>query len=138
MAEQTADPVVDPQVIREVITTYMERFTANDREGWLDLFAADAWIEDPVGTPRRTGRDEIGAFWDEAHTVPDSIALVPLGILTAVGNEGIFTMQARPVLGGATYAIDIIDLMTFDAQGKITTMRAFFDPTALRPLDREG
>jgi steroid Delta-isomerase len=123
------------ELLRGRIRTYMERFSANDREGWLDLFADDAWIEDPVGTPRRQGRAEIGAFWDESHEVPDAIELVPLGILTVVGDEAVFTMQARATLGGQVFGIDIIDLMTFDDAGRITTMRAFFDPTAMRPLD---
>jgi steroid Delta-isomerase len=123
------------KLLRGRIRTYMERFSANDREGWLDLFADDAWIEDPVGTPRRQGRAEIGAFWDESHEVPDAIELVPLGILTVVGDEAAFTMQARATLGGQVFGIDVIDLMTFDDAGRITTMRAFFDPTALRPLD---
>ena len=123
----------DAELFRKTIQSYTERFSANEREGWLDLFAADAWIEDPVGTPKRTGRDEIGAFWDETHTVPDSIELVPLGITTVIGNEGIFTMQARASLGGQIFVIDIIDLMTFDDDGRITTMRAFFDQSTMRP-----
>jgi steroid delta-isomerase len=123
----------DAELYRKTIHTYMERFTANDREGWLDLFAADAWIEDPVGTPIRTGREELGAFWDETHTVPDSIELRPLGIVTVIGSEGIFTMQARASLGGQIFVVDIIDLMTFDDEGKITTMRAFFDQSTMRP-----
>ena len=44
-----------------------------------------------------------------------------------------FTMQARPNLGGDVYVIDIIDVMTFDDDAKITSMRAFFDPEAMRP-----
>jgi steroid delta-isomerase len=126
--------MADADTLRTIIATYMERFTAEDREGWLDLFADDAWIEDPVGTPRRRGRKEIGEFWDEAHTVPDAIELRPLGIVTVIGDEGIFTMQARASLGGSVFGIDIIDLMTFDDAGKITTMRAFFDPSAMSPV----
>jgi ketosteroid isomerase-like protein len=83
------------ELLRGRIETYMARFSANDREGWLDLFADDAWIEDPVGTPRRNGRAEIGAFWDDSHAVPEAIELVPLGILTVAGDEAAFTMQAR-------------------------------------------
>ena len=127
--------MADQDALRQIITTYMDRFTAEDREGWLDLFADGAWIEDPVGTPRRTGRQEIGDFWDETHTVPDKVALVPLGITTIIGNEGIFTMQAQATLGEAVYGIDIIDLMTFDDAGKITTMRAFFDSATMSPLE---
>jgi hypothetical protein len=37
------------------------------------------------------------------------------------------------VLGDDTYQLDIIDNMTFDDAGKITTMRAFFDPSTMRP-----
>jgi steroid delta-isomerase len=127
--------MADQETLRELISTYMARFTAEDREGWLDMFADDAWIEDPVGTPKRNGRKEIGDFWDETHTVPDKIALVPLGITTVVGDEGIFTMQAQATLGDAVFGIDIINLMSFDDAGRITTMRAFFDQTKMTPLD---
>ena len=127
--------MADQDALRQIIATYMDCFTAEDREGWLDLFADDAWIEDPVGTPRRNGRKEIGEFWDETHTVPDKIALVPLGITTIIGDEGIFTMQAQATLGDTIYGIDIIDLMTFDEAGRITTMRAFFDSATMAPLD---
>ena len=127
--------MADGETLRKTIETYMATFTAEDREGWMDLFAEGAWIEDPVGTPRRNGREEIGAFWDETHSVPDAIELRPLGIITVIGNEGIFNMQARATLGGAVFGIDIIDLMTFDDDGKITTMRAFFDQTAMKPVE---
>jgi steroid Delta-isomerase len=132
MTDQAVDRAA---LLRGRVETYMARFSDEDREGWLDLFADGAWIEDPVGTPRRNGREEIGAFWDETHQVPDKVELVPLGILNVVGDEAAFTMQARATLGEQVFGIDIIDVMTFDAAGRITTMRAFFDPTALHPLD---
>lgn len=124
--------------INATIDAYMAAFSAGDRAGWLACFADGAWIEDPVSSPRRTGRDQIGAFWDETHTMPDAIELRPLGLRIVIGNEATFTMQARPVLGGATYAVDIIDHMTFDDDGRIVTMRAFFDPTALRPVEGDS
>ena len=127
--------MADADTLRKAIEQYTTRFSADDKEGWLDLFADDAWIEDPVGTPRRTGREAIGEFWDEVHTVPDSVELRPLGITTVIGDEGIFTMQARADLGGSIFGLDIIDLMTFDDAGKITTMRAFFDQSTMAPVD---
>ena len=44
-------------------------------------------------------------------------------------------MQARPDIGGSTFVVDIIDVMTFDDAGKITTMRAYWDPAEMRPAD---
>ncbi|MGH9111303.1 MAG: nuclear transport factor 2 family protein [Acidimicrobiales bacterium] len=127
--------MADSDSINKTIDVYLATFSAFDRAGWLECFAPDAWIEDPVGTPRREGVDAIGALWDETHAIPDAIELRPLGIRTIIGNEAVFTMQARPNLGGDTYVIDIIDHMTFDDAGKITTMRAFFDPSAMRAAD---
>jgi steroid delta-isomerase len=125
--------MADRASIQKTIDSYLATFTAGDRAGWLDCFAEDAWIEDPVGTPRREGRDAIGAFWDESHAMPDGIELRSSGITTILGSEAAFTMQARPNLGGEVYVIDIIDLMTFDDDAKITTMRAFFDSETMRP-----
>ena len=125
--------MADQSTINATIDAYLAAFSAGDRAGWLACFADDAWIEDPVGTPRREGREAIGAFWDETHGVPDSIELRPLGLRVVVGHEATFTMQARPDLGGETYALDVIDHMTFDDAGRIASMRAFFDPTAMRP-----
>jgi steroid Delta-isomerase len=124
--------MADPASIQKSIDTYMACFTADDKDGWLDCFAEGAWIEDPVGTPRRTGRDEIGVLWDESHALADSIELRSSGITTIIGSEAAFTMQARPNLAGAAYVMDIIDVMSFDDDAKITTMRAFYDPAAMR------
>jgi steroid delta-isomerase len=123
----------DQEAINATIDAYLAAFSRSDREGWLACFADGAWIEDPVGTPRREGKDAIGEFWDETFAMPDSVELRPLGLRVVVGPEATFTMQARPVLGGATYALDVIDHMTFDDEGRIITMRAFFDPASMRP-----
>ena len=121
--------------ITTTIDAYMAAFTATDREAWLGCFAEDAWIEDPVGTPRREGLAAIGEYWDDAQAIPDIIELRPLDLRVIIGNEAALTMQARPNLGGDTYALDIIDVMTFDDDGKITSNRAFYNTERLRRAD---
>ena len=125
--------MADPESINATIDAYMAAFSAGDRDAYLGCFAEDAWIEDPVGSPRRHGHDGIGGFWDETHGLSDAIELRPLGLRVVVASEAAFTMQARPTLDGATYALDIIDHMTFDDAGRIASMRAFFDPATMRP-----
>jgi steroid delta-isomerase len=125
--------MADPESINATIDAYMAAFSAGDRDAYLGCFAESAWIEDPVGSPRRQGQEGIGAFWDETHGLSEVIELRPLGLRVVIGNEATFTMQARPTIGDTTYALDIIDHMTFDDAGRIATMRAFFDPTTMRP-----
>jgi ketosteroid isomerase-like protein len=78
-----------------------------DRQGWLDLFAPDGVVEDPVGPSMfdaegegHHGRDGIGAFWDTAiagvrrfhFTITDSFAngeeCANVGTISTVLHDG--------------------------------------------------
>ena len=119
--------------IMTTIDTYLATYSATDREGWLECFAEDAWIEDPVGAGRREGLEAIGDFWDESHAIPDSIELRLGDFRIVIGLEAAFTMEVRPNLGGETYTFDIIDHMSFDTECKITSNRTFYDAATMRP-----
>jgi steroid delta-isomerase len=125
--------VPDPATIRATIDEYLARFSAGDRDGWLALWADDATMEDPVGSPLRRGRDEIGAFYDEGARAADSVELRLAGAVIVVGNEASFPFEVRPVVGGVTMILPVIDVMTFDDDARITSQRAFVDFSMLAP-----
>ena len=125
----------DAATIRSVVDAYTRAFGAGDQEAYVSLFAPDAWVEDPVGTPRHEGHDAIATFFTQMRNMAESIELRLTGPVRAVAGECAFPMQARPTMGGTTMVIDIIDVMTFDDDGKITTMRAFWDTADMRPAD---
>lgn len=127
----------DAATIRSAVEAYCAAFTAGDRDAYVGCFAEDGWIEDPVGSPRLLGHEAIGGFFDQSRSLAETIELRQTGPVrvAAAGGECAFPMQARPVIGGATFCVDIIDVMTFDDDGRITTMRAFWDPAEMRPAD---
>lgn len=125
----------DAPTIRSAVDAYCAAFTNGDRTAYVGLFADDGWIEDPVGTPRHEGVEAIGAFFDQMSTMADSIELRRTGPVRVAAGEGAFPMQARPTIGDTVMCMDIIDVMTFDDAGKITSMRAFWDPAEMRPAE---
>jgi steroid Delta-isomerase len=125
----------DATTIRAAVEAYCAAFSAGDRAAYTGLFAEDAWIEDPVGSPRREGREAIGGFFDESRALAETIELRQTGPVRVAAGECAFPMQARPDIGGTTFAVDIIDVMTFDDAGQIATMRAFWDPAEMRPAE---
>src|SRR4051794_30356056 len=127
--------MADESVIRETIENYWKAFTAGDRDGYVGLFTEDATVEDPVGTPVHRGATEIGAFFDSSRSLAESIELRSLDITMVCGDQAAFAMQVRPTIGGATYAMEAIDVMTFADDGRITSMRAFWQPERMRPAD---
>ncbi|BDH59400.1 nuclear transport factor 2 family protein [Tsukamurella sp. PLM1] len=102
------------------------------KQEWLDLFAADGVVEDPVGPSgfdpegKGIGREEIAAFYDKTIGIAESLEfLFDDGF--ACGNEVAFTGRIRTVLGG--HVIDAEGVFTYkvDEAGKIMALRAFWE-----------
>src|SRR5262249_62145132 len=62
-----------PEQVQAAVDAYVAAYTANDRAAFLDAFADDGVIEDPVGTPSHSGLDARGAFWDTVHQPTEGI-----------------------------------------------------------------
>ena len=62
-------------------------------------------------------------------------AVTVLSIDLVAAGEAAFPMQVRPTIGGMEMIIDVIDVMVFDDDARIVDMRAFWDPTEMRPAD---
>src|SRR5687768_10098650 len=79
---------------------------ARDKAAWLDLFAADGIVEDPIGPSGfdpegkgHRGRAAIAAFWDKAIAQTESIEFL-FNDSFACGNEIAFTGTIRSRIGG--------------------------------------
>lgn len=125
--------VPTPDAIRATVDSYMTAFTKADRSGWLGCFAADATLEDPVGTDVRVGHGAIGEFFDATQGMVDSIRMESTGPVRVAGSEAAFPFQIHTVAGGAPFVLDVIDVMSFDDDAKITSMRAFWAFEDMRP-----
>ena len=111
---------------------------AGDREGWLALFAPDGVVEDPIGPsplnptgePRR-GRDGIGAFFDTVITrgavefdVHDSFAC---------GRECANVATITTTFpDGAKAIVDVVSTYRLDEEGRIASLRAFWEFERMR------
>lgn len=116
--------------IRDTVERYLATFSAGDREGWLDLFASDATVEDPVGADVRKGREQIGEFWDESRSMADAITLHLVQGPGGNEHETAFAMEAHVQIGGTEMVVPTIDVMTFDDGAHITSQRAFWSMPA--------
>ena len=124
-----------PEEIRATVERYTQVFSAGDKEGYVGLFADDASLEDPVGQGVHTGREAISAFWDQTRQMTAEIELVITGPVRVAGNEAAFPGEARPLLGEDRMVVPIVDTLSFDDDGKITQLRAFWDFADLRPVE---
>ena len=125
----------DAATIRATVERYVERHTAGDIDGILSCFAPDARAEDPVGSEPHIGTDALRAFFEGSHALADKLELVITGLIRVAGtHSAAFPMQAISQIGDMTLVVEIIDVMTFDDDGKIQTMLAYWAMEDAHPL----
>ena len=108
-----------------------------DLEGWLTVYAEDAVIEDPVGPSLfdpegkgHHGHDGIRAFWEQAITpiakfefeIHDSFANPESNTCANVGS----IRTSFP--DGSHTTTDLIMVYVVDGDGRVKSMKAFWEP----------
>lgn len=105
-----------------VVERYVEAFDNGDPAAVRDLFAEDATVEDPVGTPPHVGHEAIRTFY--ARSMQTGARLKLEGPVRTVGNSAAFPFSVHLMLENRPARIDVIDLFTFESDGKVTSMQA--------------
>ena len=109
--------------IRQVVDDYIRLVGSGTSDEVVALYAEDATVEDPVGTDVRTGHASIREFYSTFDALDRETRLLAVRI---AGGEAVFHFEIATRAGDATYTVAPIDAMTFDDEGKITTMRAYW------------
>jgi steroid Delta-isomerase len=118
--------------ITQTVNRYLELLAKADADGIADLYATDATVEDPVGGEVHIGRQAIHGFYSN---VPGTNNQTEVVTLRALGNEAAFHWTLTVDLGnGGKMRIDIISTMTFDDEGKIASMKAYWGPDNVTQL----
>ena len=119
--------------------------TAGDRDGWLALFADDAFVQDPIGPSAfdpegkgHHGRDAIAAFYD---TVIASSEAITFEITESYlcGDEVADVGIIRTTLAGGTHQAVVRGVYTYrsNGAGKLASLRAFWEFDALELVELE-
>jgi steroid delta-isomerase len=115
----------------EVVEAYIDAFARGDAAAATALFADDATVEDPVGSPVRRGVDAIGEFY--AASMATGARLQLTGPVRTAAKHAAFSFDVRLTYEGKSLRIEVIDTFRFNDAGQIVEMRAFFGPTNMHP-----
>ncbi|ONM46664.1 nuclear transport factor 2 family protein [Nocardia donostiensis] len=116
--------------IRAAVLRYLDTVATGTSADIAALYAEDATLEDPVGTPPHAGRAAIEEFYRPLDAVRTTTELLTVRI---AGNSAAFGFRVVTETGEQTVTVSPIDVMTFDEQAQITSMRAFWSPDDIEP-----
>jgi steroid delta-isomerase len=114
------------------VNRYLELLATGGADEITALYTDDATIEDPVGSDVRRGRGAVHKFYAAIENLSKETELVTL---RAAGNEIAFWWRMTVNAGGSRTRLEPISVMRFDADAKITSMRAFWSPADVAVLE---
>lgn len=123
---------MDSTAMKKALQEYIDAFNAKDIDRLIALFADDAKVEDPVGSPPKVGRQEIEAFYRESMLGSQLELLAPPR--GSYSNAATITFAVHAQMEGRAIRIEVTDVMTFDSNGKISTMHAYWGPDDMHQL----
>jgi steroid delta-isomerase len=109
--------------IRATIQRYVDLVASGSADDVVALYADGATVEDPVGSEVRTTREQIHEFYAAIEGLEQSARLLTTRI---GGGEAAFHFELATKAGEQTFTLAPIDVMTFDDDGRITSMKAYW------------
>ncbi len=132
LAQTAAVPTaVTREHVETAIRAFLSSYAAKDVDRRIALFADDIVFEDPVGAEPVRGKANLDAFFRATIASGWDIAMES-GKIIKSGNEALsFTNASWGVTGTEPARLTLIQNFAFDAAGKITRLRIFFDETTI-------
>ncbi len=143
MSSETTRETGGPLDARELGRRSRAAVEAGDRDGWLDLFAPDAVVQDPIGPSPfdptgegHRGRDAIARFYDEVIAPSERISF-EIERSYLCGDEVADVGVIRTVIAGGTHVAVVRGVYTYrtDGRGRLAALRAFWEYGATELVD---
>lgn len=115
-----------PEQMEAAVHAYVDAFDKGDPELAVAIFAEDAVVEDPIGTPPKLGHEAIRAFY--VASMATGAKLVLDGPIRVATDHAAFAFHVPLHFGGKDMEIHVIDTFAFNPDGKVREMRAYFGP----------
>ncbi|WP_460988416.1 nuclear transport factor 2 family protein [Sphingobium sp. TomTYG75] len=122
-----AKTMPDPVKMEAAVHAYVAAFEAGSADQVAALYAQDATVEDPIGSPIHKGREAIRAFYAESMKTGAKLKLE--GPVRVAGDYAVFPFSVNLNYDGGHKRIDVIDTFRFNDANEVIEMRAFWGPT---------
>ncbi|WLD65542.1 steroid Delta-isomerase [Pseudomonas sp. OVF7] len=125
--------MVSAQQIQATMARYVELVDAGDIDGIVALYSPVAVVEDPVGQPPLQGIVAIERFYREGLGMIKASATLTGPVRATLNGCGAMPFRVDMEWAGQPCSIHVIDVMEFDIEGKVLSMKAYWSEVNLTP-----
>ncbi len=118
--------------IAATVQAYIDGLNSGSADDIADLYAEGATVEDPIGAPIRGTREELVEFYGIITNLDSRDAT--LKWTKIAGDTAVFEFTLVTGTAGMKFEITPVDIMVFNDEGKIVSMRAVWEQSDLKQL----
>ncbi|NES84102.1 MAG: ketosteroid isomerase [Moorea sp. SIO2B7] len=119
------------EIIKNLIDAYFANMAAMNSAGWLDIFAEDAVIYDPVGSPPKKPYEDAQQFFDLLSRFYEKMDLSQDHIFIA-GNGAAVKWTMRVVAkNGKNASTEGISVFEMNDANKIQQVSSYWDESSI-------
>jgi steroid delta-isomerase len=119
---------------KRAVSAYLAALEARDVEGVLALLHDDIVQVDPYPSAPNVGKAAVRAFFEQSFAMAERMD-VTVGTVIVNADRVVFPFTVRSTLaGGAALDVDIVDVMSVDDGGLITSITAYVDMAGARAV----
>ena len=122
---------VSPDTISRAVRGYFLAIRAMDAEAFANTFAEDGTTFDPVGSPGITGRDGLREFFQSICSNFKSVSLDEDSVFVAGSGAAVKWTGRGTSTSGKEVRFEGIDFFEVNTDGKIQTIRAYWNPAEM-------
>ncbi len=120
---------LDPDAVKDAVQRYLDVVATGTAADVAALYAEDATVEDPVGGGEvHIGRQAIAGFYRLMEPVERKTELLTIRV---GGHEAAFLFT---ITVAGSMRIEPIEVMAFNADLQITSMKAYWSPSDVARL----
>ena len=122
---------ISSDIISGTVRAYFLAIRAMDAQAFADTFAEDGTTFDPVGTPGITGRAAIREFLQDICKNFKSVGLTEDNVFVAGNGAAVKWTGHGASASGKEVTFEGVDVFEMNADGKIQTLRAYWNPAEM-------
>ena len=117
--------------IEKTVSSYFAAIRSMNAEAFVAVFATDTVSHDPVGAPPVSGYDGLRKFFKGMEATFSQLIMTETAVYINQNEAAVHWQAEGTGQNGKTTHFSGINLFTCNGEGKISSLRAYWDPRAM-------